>query len=405
MPKKVTGLTDKEIKEAKSSGKERTLSDGDGLQLRIRANGTKSWQFKYTNPRTKKLEKLSLGTYPSLSLKQARLKRAEYRTLLASKTSPKQYERQLSLEIQKAQLNSFKAVAKLWRKYKEGTVSKQHLEREWRALELYILPSIGELAIAEIKRQEVIDYLRPLETDGKYSTIKRLCQSLNQIMEYALNSGLIEYNCLTTVSKVFKKNKVEHMPSIRPEELGEFLNKLHSSETIQKKTKTLILWQLHTMTRPKEAARARWSDIDLEEKVWTIPASEMKRNREHKVPLTDSAIALLNSQKVTSYEQEFVFPGERDKSSHISTYTANAAIKRSLNYKGKLVAHGLRAIASTALHEHGFESMLIEACLSHVDKNETRASYMRSDFLEQRRPIMEWWSKYIEQAGMAHQSK
>ena len=189
------------------------------------------------------------------------------------------------------------------------------------------------------------------------------------------------------------------MATIRPEELPDFLTAVNNSQTIQDKTKLLILWQLHTMTRSKEAAGTKWADINVEEAVWVIPAEEMKRRRAHRVPLTPATLAILEQMKPLSGHHEYVFPSERNEKGHASTYTVNAAIKRSLGYKDKLVAHGLRSVASTALHEEGYDSLLVEACLAHADENETRAAYNRSDYLEQRRPIMAWWSDLIEQAN------
>lgn len=185
------------------------------------------------------------------------------------------------------------------------------------------------------------------------------------------------------------------MPTIRPEILQEFLCKLQKNNTIQDKTKYLILWQLHTMLRPKEAARTRWSYININKRCLTIPLEEMKSQRVHKVPLTDEMIEILDKIRPLSEGKEFVFPGERNSNTHMSVFTANAAIKRSLGFKGELVAHGLRSIASTALHEQEFDSLHIEACLSHADKNTTRASYNRTDFFEQRKNIMAWWSEFI----------
>jgi integrase len=125
----------------------------------------------------------------------------------------------------------------------------------------------------------------------------------------------------------------------------------------------------------------------------------MKRRKAHRIPLTPQAIEILDQIRPQSEQYDYVFPGERDTTSHVSLFTANAAIKRSLGLKDELVAHGLRSVASTALHEQGFDSLLIEACLSHADQNEVRASYNRSDYLEQRKEIMGWWSAYIEEAA------
>lgn len=396
MARPATRLTDAKIKNVQSTGKEQTLSDGGGLQLRVRVNGTKSWQFRFKDPISDKLQKLGLGTYPSLSLANARKKAQEFSELVAQGINPKSHVQIKKDEGKKALANTFEHIALMWFERKEQRVSPEHAKREWRTLEKYFLPIIGKTPISDISAPNTIDHLRPLESEGKLSTIKRLCQTVNQIMDFAVNSGYIQANPLAKINKVFAKNKVEHMPTLEPEKLGDFVNKLLSAEHVQNKTKYLIFWQLHTMTRPKEAARTRWRDIDIENKVWTIPKEEMKKRRAHTVPLTDAAIDILDRMRPLSGRAEFVFPGERDPKSHMSTYTANAVIKRSLGFKGELVAHGLRAIASTALHEQGFDSLLIEACLAHADTNEVRASYNRSDYLEQRRPIMSWWSEFID---------
>ena len=397
MARQVIRLTDRKIKSAAPTGKEFTLSDGEGLQLRVRPTGAKSWQFKFSDPVTSKIQKIALGPYPELSLANARSKTTEYRTLLAQKINPKSFEHSKIIEAKRVHTSTFIAIAELWFERKKETVSPAHAYREWRTLEKYIFPHMSKIPVATITAVETIDVLRPLEKEGKYSTVKRICQSLNQIMDYSVNHGLIHANPLAKIIKVFRKNTVLHMPTIRPEQLPDFLERLHSCSTIQTKTKLLILWQLHTMTRPKEAATARWVDIDLEKCVWTIPAENMKRRKEHRIPLTSQAIKILEQIRLQIKRCDYVFPGERDTNSHVSLFTANAAIKRSLGLKDELVAHGLRAIASTALHEYGFDSLLIEACLSHADQNEVRASYNRSDYLEQRKEIMCWWSDYIDE--------
>ncbi|MBH0093586.1 tyrosine-type recombinase/integrase [Pseudoalteromonas sp. SCQQ13] len=389
-------LTDRKIKSIVATGKEQTFSDGNCLVLRVRANGTKSWRFKYTV--NTKVTKLSLGTYPAVTLAEARSVAVNYMQLLAKGIAPKEYESTKKIEASRKLANTFLAAAELWFERKQPTVTAHHAAREWRTLEMYIFPKMADIPLESITAIDTIEILRPLETDGKHSTIKRICQSLNQIMDYSVNHGFINANPLAKIIKVFTKNTVEHMATIRPEELPGFLTALNNSQTIQNKTKLLILWQLHTMTRSKEAAGTKWADINIEESVWVIPAEEMKRRRAHRVPLTAVTLAILEQMKPLSAHHEYVFPSERNEDSHASTYTVNAAIKRSLGYKNKLVAHGLRSVASTALHEKGYDSLLVEACLAHTDENETRAAYNRSDYLEQRRPIMEWWSEFINKS-------
>ena len=391
-------LTDRKIKSIIATGKEQTFSDGNCLVLRVRANGTKSWRFKYTV--NKKVTKISLGAYPAVTLAEARSVAVNYMQLLAKGIDPKEYESTKKLEASRKLANTFLAAAELWFERKQPTVTPHHAAREWRTLEMYIFPKLKDTPLENITAIDTIEILRPLEADAKHSTIKRICQSLNQIMDYSVNHGFINANPLAKIIKVFTKNTVEHMATIRPEELPDFLTALNGSQTIQNKTKLLILWQLHTMTRSKEAAGTKWADINIEDAVWVIPAEEMKRRRVHRVPLTPATLAILEQMKPLSGHHEYVFPSERNEKSHASTYTVNAAIKRSLGYKDKLVAHGLRSVASTALHEKGYDSLLVEACLAHADENETRAAYNRSDYLEQRRPIMSWWSANVLRSSL-----
>ena len=386
-------LTDRKIKSIAATGKEQTFSDGNCLILRVRTNGTKSWRFKYTV--NKQVTKLSLGSYPVVTLAEARSIAINYMQLLAKSIDPQEYEKARKLDASRKLTNTFLAAAELWFERKKPTVTADYATTVWRRLEVYIFPKLKDTPLENITLIDTIEILRPLEADGKHSTIKRICQSLNQIMDYSVNHGFINGNPLAKIITVFTKYTVEHMATIRPEELPDFLTALSNSQTIQDKTKLLILWQLHTMTRSKEAAGTKWADINTKEAVWIIPAEEMKRRKAHRVPLTPATLAILDQMEPISGHHEYVFPSERNENSHASTYTVNAAIKRSLGYKDKLVAHGMRSVASTALHEKGYDSLLVEACLAHADENETRAAYNRSDYLKQRRPIMSWWSEFI----------
>jgi integrase len=156
------------------------------------------------------------------------------------------------------------------------------------------------------------------------------------------------------------------------------------------------MWQLLTITRPAEAAEARWEEVDIEAREWKIPAARMKMNRDHTVPLSDEAIAILEMMKPLSGNREFIFPSRIKPNQPMNSQTVNAALKRA--GLGVLVSHGLRSIASTALNEQGFSPDVIEAALAHVDKNEVRRAYNRSDYLEQRRPMMQWWADFVNKA-------
>lgn len=225
-----------------------------------------------------------------------------------------------------------------------------------------------------------------------------MIQRLNEIMAYAVNIGLIHANPLTGIRSAFQKPQKVHMPTITPEELPELMKDL-SYASIKIVTRCLVEWQLHTMVRPSEAAGTRWDEIDFTTNTWTIPAKRMKKKREHQVPLTQQTLEILERLKPISGHREYVFPADRDPRSHISAQTANMALKR-MGYEKRLVAHGLRALASTTLNQEGFDPDVIEAALAHVDKNDVRRAYNRADYLERRKPVMNWWSGFIESAAI-----
>ena len=187
------------------------------------------------------------------------------------------------------------------------------------------------------------------------------------------------------------------MAALTPAELPELMQAI-ATASIKRTTRCLIEWQLHTMTRPSEAAGARWEEIDLETKVWTIPPERMKKRREHRIPLTEQMLALLEVMKPISGHREYVFPSDREPKKPCNSQTANMALKR-MGFAGRLVSHGLRSLASTTLNEQGFERDLVEAALAHVDDNQVRSAYNRTDYLERRTPMMCWWSKHIEKAS------
>jgi len=182
------------------------------------------------------------------------------------------------------------------------------------------------------------------------------------------------------------------MPTLRPEELPNLIRSLVMSN-LSLTTRCLIKWQLLTLERPAEASGTRWSEINFDEKLWTITAERMKAKREHIIPLSPQALDILKVMSAISINREHVLPSRNDPKKPMNSQTANAALKR-IEYGGKLVAHGMRSIASTALNEHGFNADVIEATLAHTDKNEVRRAYNRSTNLQKRVELMNWWSDF-----------
>ncbi|EGQ9977500.1 tyrosine-type recombinase/integrase [Vibrio parahaemolyticus] len=402
MAKRVVPLTNTQVKQAKESDKEYTLSDGDGLQLRVKTNGTKLWILKYTHPITKKRNNISFGCFPDVSLAEARKRRSEAKTLLALNIAPKQHKDEQLLKERAELENTFGKYSDRWLTLKRESVKPETADKAYRALEKHILPKLGNVPIQDIKPRTVLSILEPVKAQGTLETVKRLCRIINEVMRLAVASGDIEVNYLADITKLFPAPKRQHMVTIEPERLPELMQAI-ANANITLATRCLLEWQLHTMTRPIESATARWQDIDFKNKVWVIPAERMKMKRPHTIPLTEQTLALLEIMKPISSHREYIFPSNKNPKSHVNSQSANMALKR-MGYKGQLVSHGLRALASTTLNEQGFNPDIIEAALAHVDKNEVRKAYNRAEYLEQRRKLMSWWSSHITSASNCNTS-
>lgn len=402
MAKKVAPLTNTEVKLSKPQDKDYTLSDGDGLQLRVKATGSKLWILKYSHPISKKRTNISFGKYPDVSLADARKRRADAKKLLANNIDPKTHKDEAQQKDRDDLENTFGVFALKWFILKQQAVKPETAEKAYQSLQKHIIPSLGNTPIQHIKPMPVIRILEPVKAKGNFETVKRLCRIINEVMRLAVASGHIEVNYLSDITKLFPAAKKQHMATIEPDRLPELMQRLYSAN-ITRTTRCLIEWQLHTMTRPIESATARWDDIDLDKGTWIIPAERMKMKKPHTIPLTEETRAILEVMKPISQHREFVFPSHRDPKKHSNSQTANMALKR-MGFAGELVSHGLRALASTTLNEQGFDPDVIEAALAHIDKNEVRRAYNRSEYIERRKALMNWWSNHIVEAAKGNLS-
>lgn len=397
MPRITKPLTDTEIKHAKPKAKIYSLTDGGGLQLRVKPNGAKLWMFDYYTPHVKKRTSLSFSSYPEVSLAQARKRRDEARALLAQNIDPKEHRDEQNRLTAEAHSNTLETIAHKWLDVKRSKITEGHATDTLRSLELHIFPNLGKLPVHKLTAKKAIETIEPVAAKGSLETVKRLCQRLNEIMVFAVNTGLIEHNPLAGIHKAFHAPTKQHLPTIKPDQLPELMRAL-SLASIKRSTRCLIEWQLHTMTRPSEAAGTRWSELDLTNALWHIPADRMKNRKPHTIPLTSQSLELLEIMRPISRSSEYVFPSDRSLKQHINKSTANMALKR-MGFHGQLVSHGLRALASTTLNEQGFDADIIEAALAHTGGNEVRNAYNRADYLERRKAMMTLWSDHIENAA------
>lgn len=402
MARTTTPLNDTQIKNSKPRDKEYNLADGGGLMLRVKPSGSKLWLFNYSRPYTKKRANIGFGKYPDVTLAVAKKKAEAARKLLADNIDPQADRAEQQQNNKDALENTFGVLAEKWLALKKEQVKAETADKAWQTMKKHVLPTLEKVPVHVLKPKLVIAILSPIASKGSLETVKRLCRSINEVMRLAVASGYIEVNYLADITKLFSAPKKQSMATIKPERLPELMQAL-ASASIMKSTRCLVEWQLHTITRPIEAATARWCDIDLDKKVWVIPEERMKMKRPHTIPLSPQVLSLLGVIKAMSGNREYLFPNHRDPKKHANSQSANVALKR-MGFAGELVSHGLRALASTALNEEGFDPDVIEAALAHMDKNETRAAYNRAEYIERRRVMMCWWSDHIEKAATGNLS-
>ena len=339
---------------------------------------------------------MGFGTYPEVSLAQARKKRDDARKLLAANIDPKEHKDEHSRKEELANSHTLNSIASDWFDVKRTKIAETTSNSLWRNFEKHLFPKLGHRPIDKLLAPEVIQVLKPLASKGTLETTHKIIGHLNEVMTYAVNTGRIHHNPLAGIRSAFETPKAVNMPTLKPHELPELMKTL-SYASIKITTRCLIEWQLHTMVRPNEAAGTMWEEIDFENGLWNVAAERMKMKKMHSVPLTPQTLEILERMKSISGHREYVFPSDRQPNKPSNSQSANMALKR-MGFAGRLVAHGMRALASTTLNEQGFDSDLIEAALAHQEQNEVRRAYNRAEYIERRKVLMCWWSEHIKAA-------
>ncbi len=385
-------LTDIKVKTAKPTDKAYKLTDGGGMYLLVKPNGSKYWRLKYRFVGKEKM--LSIGVYPDVSLADARQKRDEARKILAAGGDPGEVKKADKLAQKLSTENTFEAIAREWHKQKADRWSLRYRDEIIDTFEKDIFPYLGRRPIAEIKPMELLETLRRLEKRGALEKMRKVRQRCGEVFRYAIVTGRAEYNPAPDLATALATPKKTHFPFLTAEELPYFIKDLAGyTGSVITKTATQIIMQ--TGVRTQELRFARWQDIDFEKRLWEIPPEVMKMKRPHIVPLSEQVVELFQSLKPITGMYPLVFIGRNDRTKPISKESVNQVIEL-LGYKGRLTGHGFRHTMSTILHEQGFNSAWIETQLAHVDKNAIRGTYNHAHYLEGRREMMQWYGDYIE---------
>ena len=393
-------LTDPKIRQAKPADKPYKLFDGGGLFLLVQPSGSKLWRLKYRFGGKEKL--LAIGSYDKgVSLKKAREERDKARDQLVEGIDPAASRRKEKYAEREQAENTFRAIALNWAETYGARWTESHRARVVASLEADAFPSLGDLTIKEISPPMVLEVIRAVESRGALDVASRVLQRTNAIFRYAIQTGRAIYNPASDMKGVLKTRKVEHRSTISRGELPHFLMKLdsYSGNPITKLALRLIIL---TFVRTGELRGARWEEFDVGQGEWRIPAERMKMRSPHIVPLSPQALAVIEVLRPLTGQFDLLFPSQRDQQRPISENTLLYALYR-LGYHKRATVHGFRALASTILNETGFRPDVIERQLAHVERNKVRAAYHRSEYLEERQKMMDWWGEWIE--SMANEQK
>ena len=389
-------LSDTQIKKVKATDKLQKLSDGEGLQLHIAPTGGKLWRWAFRFDGKQKT--LALGTYPAVSLAQARDARDNGKKLLSAGTDPMAQKKADKVARQAASEHSFETVARQWFDHWKGTKNVRHADYVLARLEADVFPSIGARPVAEILAPELVKMVKAIETRGALDIAKRCLQMCGQVFRYAIAHGVggSTRNPATDIkpADVLSPRKKENYARIDARELPALLRKIEGYQGTPTTRLAMKLMAL-TFVRTGELIGARWEEFDFDAARWDIPAARMKMKTPHTVPLSTQAIEVLQVLHGVTGTKALLFPGERDHDKPMSNNTILGALDR-MGYKGKMTGHGFRGVASTLLHEQGFDHAHIELQLAHMERNATSAAYNHALYLKQRATMMQAWGDYLE---------
>jgi integrase len=384
-------LTDTEIRKAKAKDSAYRMSDGGGLFLWITPPGGKLWRWKYRFEGREKL--MTFGSYPDVRLSLARERHVEARKLLASGKDP-----MAERKAEKATAeNSFQSIARLWLGHWQDGKSPRHVDYVKRRMDADILPRLGARPISLIEAPEVVAMTKAIEQRGARDIAKRALETAGQVFRFAIAHGYATRNPASEIrpSDILKSTRKVNYARVDARELPELLRAIEVYQGTHVTRLALKLMAL-TFVRTSELIGARWAEFDSEAARWDIPAERMKMRTPHIVPLSRQALEVLDILRTLTGESERLFPGDRNARKPMSNNTILKGLER-MGYKGRMTGHGFHGLASTVLHEQGYNHEHIELQLAHAPRNAVSAAYNHALYLAPRAKMMQSWADYLEQ--------
>ena len=381
-------LTNMEVKQAAPRERQYKLPDERGLFLLVMPTGAKYWRLRYSF--RGKENTLGLGVFPEVGLKEARLKRDEIRLRLAQGEDPR---------TERRQGQTFRDIAQDWlQNVMEGHRSERHMETVRSRLARFLYPKLGDAPIRAIQPQDVLAILRGLQQAGILETAHRVKHIAGQVFRYAVSIGAAERDPTADLRGALPARRNRHHGAARTEKEARAVMRA-IAERRGGIVQMALRFSAYTFARPGEVRHAEWTEIDWDRAEWRIPAPKMKMRVEHVVPLAPQVVELLRQIHPLTGHGKYVFPsiralirGDRPMSEN----SVNVALRDMGFDRDQMTAHGFRAMASTLLNEHGFRPDAIERQLAHAERDAVRAAYDRSEHMEERRRMMQWWADFLD---------
>ncbi len=395
MPKRITPLSDIQINKAKPKDKNYKLNDGFGLYLLVTSTGGKLWRFDYRFDSKRKV--IALGAYPTVTLADARKRRDEARKLLENGVDPGEIKKMQKLTGRALRENTFEIVAHEWHKKFSGQWSPGHAETTMDRLKRDVFPWLGDKPVGKIKPPDILAVLRRVESRGALETAHRIRTICGQVLRYAVATGRADRDSAADLRGALPPVREKHHAAlVEPKEVAELLRAIDGFQGTYHVKCALKLAPL-LFVRPGELRQMEWSEVDLENAQWNIPAEKMKMKQSHIVPLSKQSLTILEDVKPLTGSGRYVFPCHRSPHRPMSNNAINAALRRMGYTSDEMTGHGFRAMARTILDEVlQVRPDFIEHQLAHAVRDPNGRAYNRTAHLAERKKMMQLWADYLD---------
>ena len=383
-------LTDTKVRNLKPQDKLYRVADSHGLAIEVNPNGSKLWRhrFRYNNKATM----MSLGSYPMVSLLEARQKRDSNKQLLSQSINPARVQSKIDTTK-----STFQEMFEQWIENKRDEWSSGYIEDTQQRANNYLIPTLGKLPIEDIKSQDMRNLLLKIQSSGKLDMLQKVKGIANGVFKYSVGMGVISVNPVRDLpNEIFKKKPVRHYASITdPKEIGILLDKLEEYNGSYEVNNALKLAP-HLFLRPSELTGLLWSEVDFDEKIIRIGEERMKMKRTHLVPMSKQVLGMILKLSKFNTKSLYVFPGPRNINKSITPDSLRLAIRRLGIDKDTFTTHSFRSMASTRLNELNYRADVIEMQLAHAEGNKIRGAYNHAQYLPERVKLMQDWSNYLD---------